>query len=828
MSFRRLLASHAFALGLLGLSACAASGSRGEPDLPRALAHRPRERTYDVLHYAIDVTLLPDERALSGRCRIRLQPTSDVLQEVRLDLVALDVREIVDDGGRALAFERDGNTLVVHLARPLPRDETITLEVGYGGVPVTGLWFSGERLDGTGPTQVFSHGQAQHSSGWFPCFDDPSDRATSELRVTMPADWVSVAAGSRIASVDEAGSRTEHWRMDTPHPSYLVTLVAGELVLQESSWEGIPLYFLAEPRYEDWIADTFAETDEILSFLSDYTAIRYPYPKYSQAAVANFPWGGMENISATTLTPLILTDERGLRDESPADLLCHEAAHQWFGDLLTCADWSHLWLNEGLATYLMLLYVEARDGVDEFRARMRLVQESYLEQDVGAARRPTVWGVWKEPEDVFDVHAYQGAAARLHLLRFLLGDQTFRTGLSAYASENAGKNVVTDDFQRALERVSGRDLDRFFEQWFHGRGFPEFRVEWDWEERAAEVRLEIEQVQRTEDGTPAVFGLPVEVELRDERGTRVFRLELDERRERLELPAETRPLYVRVDPHGWIPKRMECPATPAEWLAMARLEEDVNGRLDAVRALGQLAAEAHRNGEGAGATYVNELAGLLANDSSPWVRAAAAGALAASREEPAEESLRLAASGDAEARVRVAALSSLRAFAPDPELAALAEQAFEQGASWNTMGAAAGLLCAAAPERAFGWLVERLDVDSPHDRLCAQLLGHLAALRDARVPGELQRWAVDGALGALARAAALDGLARVTKAQPGASAFLADFLGEEDFLVRRSAVRALVAVADDSSRRELQAYYPRARTAEERRLIEALLERQVP
>ncbi len=795
------------------------------PLFPRAEAHEPRERSYDVLHYALDLTLLPQERRIEGECRIRLQPMQDPLHEVRLDLVGLAVRGVSDGGGRELSFTHDGTTLLVQLAETLPRGASTELVVSYGGTPCTGLWFSGQRLDGTGPTIAFTHGQAEHSRGWFPCFDEPSERATSEVRVTMPAGWLAVAPGERVSASEGEGRRTEHWRMETPHPSYLASLVAGELVVHEERWDGIPLLYLAEPCYEDWIEDTFAETDEILAFLSDYTGIRYPYPKYSQAAVANFPWGGMENISATTLTPLVLSDARSLRDESPSGLLAHEAAHQWFGDLLTCADWSHLWLNEGLATYLALLYVEAARGVDEFRAQLRDAQEAYLAQDLGPARRPTVWNVWKEPEDLFDTRVYQGAAARLHCLRFLLGDEPFRAGLRAYAAENSGRSVVTADFQRALERISGRDLDVFFAQWFLGRGYPEFRVDWGWDERAGEVDLTVEQVQRTDDGTPSAFQVPVEVEVRDERGTRSFRLEIDERRERFELPLDARPLYVRFDPHGWIPKRLEQSPGAAEWLAMARSEEDVNGRRDAVRALGALAEAARRNGDAAGDTYAFELANRLRGDASSHVRAEAAAALGRSGGSQAADALRLAAVEDREARVRVAALDALRAFAPGDELAAFAREVFEQGYSWNTMAAAAGLVCAAEPARAFDWLVQQLYVDSPHDQLCARLLQHLAALPDGRVRAELRRWAGDESLGPAARAVALDVLSASSRARAEDSRFLEPFLEEEGFHLRRSAVQALARLGDPGARNALQAYYPSARTSEERRIIESVLDR---
>jgi aminopeptidase N len=422
--------------------------------------------------------------------------------------------------------------------------------------------------------------------------DEPSERARVELEIDMPEGWIAVGPGARVATRTGSGRSTERWQLDFEHPAYLTSLVAGELVLVEDSWDGVPLLYLAEPHLAEYIEPTFGRTGEILAFLADSVGLAYPYPKYAQAAVDNFPWGGMENISATTLTPLLLADEATHRDQSPEHLVAHEAAHQWFGDLFTCADWSHLWLNEGFATYLTLLWVEHAHGVDEFRAQLREAQEAYLAQDVGHMRRPTVWNRWKEPDDVFDTRAYQGGAARLHLLRSILGDDAFCAGVRAYAAEHVGKSVVTDDLRRAFERASGRDLARFFGEWLYSPGFPEFRLTWSWDESAGEVELVVAQVQTSSDGTPAVFHVPVEIEVRTAEGARTHRVELDERRQRERFPCPTLPQYVRFDVHGVIPKRVQEEKPASEWLALARGCDDVNARREAVLVLGKLARAA--------------------------------------------------------------------------------------------------------------------------------------------------------------------------------------------------------------------------------------------
>ncbi|MCC6408684.1 MAG: M1 family metallopeptidase, partial [Planctomycetes bacterium] len=448
------------AAGACSTPKTAAPNAKAEPwrALPTTrplIAHEPRIADFDVEHYALELALEPATRSISGTCTVRLWPRVDRLERVELDLVGLAVSAVRDASGRALEFEQDADSVEVELARPLAPGEFAEVAIDYAGAPLRGLFFVADR--GQGPTQVYTQGECEDARFWFPCFDFPNDRATSELAVTLPPKWTSIAAGERIDRRELAGGRTrEHWTMTSPHPTYLTTLCAGEFAVTEARWQNVPLVFAVPPELAPLAEKSFEETDEILTFLSDLTSFRYPYPKYAQTCVDDFRFGGMENISATTLTDDALRDELGLRDGEMTGLIAHEAAHQWFGDLLTCADWSHIWLNEGFATYMELLYVEATEGKDAFHERLRGTLEGYLGGDVGAKRRPTVWNVYREPMDLFfDGQTYPGGALRLHHLRFVLGDALFFKGLREYVWSNAGRSVVTEDFQRAMERASG-------------------------------------------------------------------------------------------------------------------------------------------------------------------------------------------------------------------------------------------------------------------------------------------------------------------------------------------------------------------------------------
>ncbi|MDP6408895.1 MAG: M1 family metallopeptidase [Planctomycetota bacterium] len=817
----RLASPLGLALALALTCACQSAPGAGRLRAPRPTGHPPREEPVDVEHLFLDLDLEPAERWLEGSCTLFLTATAAVVDDFELDLVDLEVFSVREGSGAALDHRHSDGRLWIRPRRPLARGEQLEVVVAYGGSPRKGLWYCAER-DGV-PTQVFTQGECEDARFWFPCMDYPAERATSELRVTMPEHWTSVAAGERIAEKVEDGRRTHHWRMKVPHPSYLVTLVAGEFTVVEDAWDGIPLATLAAPEKARWMEASFDQTDEILAFLSEVTGRRYPYAKYSQACVADFPFGGMENISATTLTDAILTDERGRRDHTSHGLVAHEAAHQWFGDLLTCADWSHIWLNEGFASYMTALYFERSLGLDDFRVRMRAAQRAYMAGDVGNGRRPTVHDVYRDPMDLFfGGHTYTGGAARLHLLRRELGDEIFFAGVRRYVADNAGRGVVTDDLRRAMELAGGGDLTWFFDQWFHSPGFPELEIEWSWSEERPWIDLVVRQVQSTSGGTPHSFDLPLDVEVMGCDGAVLHELRIERREQRFTLPAAERPRWVRFDKYGWVPMRLSLSRTAAQWLAIAEGDDDVNGRRDAVAALGRMLAG--QDDPGVGEILRAALVERLENDGSRAVRAAAASALDGARDGVAHDALAAAAAADPEASVRVAALGALAAYAPDAGLAQLARGVFEEGYSWNVMKAAAGLLVHADPAGAEAWIGERLDTPSPHGVLEAGLVEVLGRMTGSAITSTLLERARDPRAPDTVRSAAATALGARGFGEDEVRACLVELLNTRRFRLRQAAIGALGALDDERARRPLEALYRRSVFPRERRTLERILE----
>ena len=379
----------------------------------------------------------------------------------------------------------------------------------------------------------------------------------------------------------------------------------------------------------------------MISAYAEKTGVPYPYEKYSQVAVQDFIFGGMENTSATTQTELTLHDARAHLDFSSDPLVSHELAHQWFGDLLTCRDWSHGWLNEGFATFMERIWVEAdpgpNGGWEEAKYYAYADLKEYLEEDSSRYRRPIVCNTYVEPIDLFDAHLYQKGGLVLNLIRYLLGDGLFWQSICNYVARHKGQNVETLDLIRAIEETTGRNLRRVFDEWVFGAGHPEFELSYSWHDDKKMAEIVIEQKQTwggktlsQEGWTVHLFHVPVVLELTLEDGTKHSqRVELGELRERLFISVPSKPSMARFDPDHWIPKTLKFPRPKEMLLYQLRFDADCMGRIEAAR---ELVAIADRE--------VVEALGKAASEDRFWgVQVEAAGALSEIRMDASRDAL---------------------------------------------------------------------------------------------------------------------------------------------------------------------------------------------
>ena len=382
-----------------------------------------------------------------------------------------------------------------------------------------------------------------------------------------------------------------------PHSGYLNSFVAGKFDLIEDNAEGTPLqYYFPESKRAD-APRLFGQTPEMLRVFESLTRAKYPFEKYSQVTVHDFMIGGMENVSATTLVDTRFPDERSEADfaarytrpdRNHIELVAHELAHMWFGDLVTAKHWSHLWLNEGFATYLQALYLERKDGQEEFRHDMLAKAEGYFEEDETMYRRAIVEDVYVFADDLFDAYAYEKGAWMIHQLRYILGDDLFFSATFEFLKKYARANADTHDYMKVLEEMSGLSLEGYFDQAFYKAGHPEFEVSYSWDDATRTAEVVVRQTQQVDELTP-VFSLPCELAFyvggpgATSRLSRRVQLHTQEERFNFELPSK--PRIVEFDPEEWLLKKVKFDKPLSMFLVQLKESHDASSRRRAAEGL---------------------------------------------------------------------------------------------------------------------------------------------------------------------------------------------------------------------------------------------------
>jgi len=581
------------------------------PDLP-----------FRMEHLALDLRFDEQERSIRGTATCTLSPLNDGLVTVCLDAAELDISSIrLVTTETPLTWETFREQIVIRLDRAYRRGEQVTIVIGYSARPRKGLFFvAPDAAYPSKPVQIWSQGENEDAHWWFPCLDVTNQKMTSELRATVRRGFVAVSNGRLVATTDnhneDGATSTFHWRLDQPHPAYLVSVVIGRYEVIRDEHGSVPLeYYL----YPDRVAagrQLFANTPEMIGFFSRKYGVDYPYPKYSQALVDDFLFGAMENTSATTMTDRCLLDERAAIDLNYDDIVAHELAHQWWGDLVTCKDWSQIWLNESFATYSEYLWREHREGPDQ--ARWALFQDFlvYLREDLTSHRRPMVCRKYGFSEELMDRHAYEKGACILHMLRGILGDEPFFRSLRHYLTRHSHSTAETHDLKIAIEEATGRNLHWFFEQWIWNEGYPELEVTKHWED--GQLRLKVRQLQALEGGG-RVFRLPVEIEVTAADGTvSCWRVEVERAEQDFYFSCPTRPAMVLFDKGESVFKLIRFEKSREELCYQVSSASDLMDRVRAARELSAWKCEA----------AISTLGEVLAGDDHPGVRMAAATALA--------------------------------------------------------------------------------------------------------------------------------------------------------------------------------------------------------
>lgn len=747
-----------------------------------------RSRDYELQDIRTHLWFDVSQRAVRGEVTESVAALHDGVSDLKLDSVNLNIQSVFVDG-REAKFSITPKDLIISLDHPASRGERHEILIRYSGQPKKGVYFIlPDQNYPEQPQEIWTQGEAEDTRYYIPLYDYPNDRTTSEMVLTVPAKWITISNGQLMSVKDEAdGTKTWDWKQSEPLSTYLLSAVAGDFVEREDSWRGIPLRFAVPRGEESKIEPTFAHTKEMLDLFSNKLGVPYPWAQYAQTAVDDFVAGGMENTSATTVSVRDLVNPKLAPELRVGDdvVISHELAHQWFGDLVTCKDWTNLWLNEGFATYFEHFWLEQHYGADEADYTFWRDQSRWFAQK----RLFPVPLMTRDFDDStqYDGNVYGKAGWVLRMLREQLGDENFFRGLHQYLVANRGQNVVAADLQRAIEQATSINVDRFFHQWVYGAGAPQFQVQYSYDAAARQVMLNVAQMQKPE-GMVGIFDVPVDIEIATGSGSHTYPIEITQTSQSFQFPADGPPLMVVFDRGDKILKTVDFKKDPTILAYQLKHGDTVPDRADAAFAL-----SAARNNPLA----VTALGDAALHDPFWGVRVESLRALGRIGGTEAEISV-VAALNDEKPWVREVAVRTLAYFKDDPTIAPRLTTIAANDSAYRVRAAALLALADVKAANAFDVLTASVKSDSPDGILRDAALGGFGPLGDTRAVPILTEWSAPGKP-LNSREEAISAIAELDKQDKAITQMILSYLHDPHFDLRTTAILALGARGDTSA-----------------------------
>jgi len=489
-----------------------------------AIYQPERDKINNLVHTKLKVDFNFEKSQLNGEAWVTLTPHFYTVNKVVLDAKSFNIHEVKVNDKKA-GFNYSEDELTVELDKSYKKGEEYVVYIKYTAKPeeitqkgsenikdAKGLYFidpKGE--DPNKPTQVWTQGETESNSCWFPTIDSPNQKTTQEIYMTVPNKYVTLSNGTlKSQVVNPNGTRTDYWKMDQKHAPYLVFMGVGEFSITKDSWNGLEVNYYVEPEFEPEAKAIFGNTPEMMTFFSNITGIPYPWDKYSQIVVRDFVSGAMENTTAVVHAEDAHQKKGQLIDNNEWEgTIAHELFHHWFGDLVTTESWANLTVNESFATYSVYLWFAHKYGKDKADANMYSDVQTYMTSQ--SEDKDLVRFNYLDREDMFDTVSYHKGNAILHMLRDVIGDEAFFEGMNTFLTTYKYGTAEAHQLRLVFEKVSGKDLNWFFNQWYYGSGHIKMNVTYDFNTINKTVTVNVNQKGKT-------FKFPLSIDIYEETG----------------------------------------------------------------------------------------------------------------------------------------------------------------------------------------------------------------------------------------------------------------------------------------------------------------------
>jgi len=549
--------------------------------------HASETRLNDILHTKLDVSFDWTKQYLFGKATITLKPYFYPTATLVMDARGMELKEISlvqqvmtrtkgtkkDPSGHLeddvhisetkipLQYKYENDVITIQLDKEYKNNEEYKIFIEYiskpnelkkggGSLAITddkGLYFiNPDGKDKNKPQQIWTQGETQATSVWMPTIDRPNERMSQEIYMTVDKKYVTLSNGELNSSFDNGdGTRTDYWKMELPHAPYLAMMAVGDFaVVKDTKWRGREVSYFVEKEYEPYAKAIFGNTPEMLEFFSNKLGVEYPWIKYSQITARDYVSGAMENTTATLHSEFLQRTDRELLDKDYEDYISHELFHQWFGDLVTCESWSNLPLNESFATYGEYLWQEYKYGLDAADHHSAESRAGYLAES-DRKQVNLIRFQYHDKEEMFDGHSYNKGGQVLHMLRKYVGDDAFFASLKLYLETNKYTSVEIHQLRMAFEKVTGEDLNWFFDQWFLSSGHPDLVINSEYDDANKKQKVQIKQIQ--DFAKTSLFKIPMCIDLYVDGKVVRHKITITKSDETFEFKADSKPDLVNVD-----------------------------------------------------------------------------------------------------------------------------------------------------------------------------------------------------------------------------------------------------------------------------------------
>ena len=552
-------------------------------------------KSFDLVHTKLEIKPDWQKQQLNGIATLKLKPHFYPQKTLVLDAKGFDIHAITMNN-QALKFVYDSKKISIELGKEFLRKDTLNIQIKYTAKPndlpkggseaITsdkGLYFiNADGSDPLKPKQIWTQGETEASSCWFPTIDSPNMKSTEEVILTVDNQYITLSNGKLISSTKNAdGTRTDYWKQDKPHAPYLFMFAVGDFKkVVDPNFKNFEVSYYVEPKFEPYAMKIFGRTPEMIRYFENIIGVKYQWDKYAQIAVREYVSGAMENTSATVHGDFIQKNANKLVDDNDDGVIAHELFHHWFGDLVTCESWSNLPLNESFATYAEQLWSTHYYGKDEgdLVALNGLNQYLYESEQ---KKVPMIRYTYNTREDMFDSHSYAKGGRILHFLRKTVGDEAFFEGLKRYLNKNKFGTAEIHDLRMALEDVTGKDLMPFFNQWFFQPGHPELAVSHEY--KNGSLVLDISQTQDTL--VSPIYNLPIDIEIWHGDKVSTQQITIDKTNQQILIPCQQKPDAVILDPESIIVGKISHQKSNEELIHQLKYSKAIAARLFALEKL---------------------------------------------------------------------------------------------------------------------------------------------------------------------------------------------------------------------------------------------------